>query len=60
MTHRLAVHQNLAVRRVVEAKDDVHQGRFARTVFAKQRQDLALHGAEVDILIGDDAREKSW
>ena len=54
---RLARDHDLALVRVVEPVEDVHQGRLAGTVLAEQRVHLALAQVEVDVVVGHDARE---
>ena len=54
---RLALHEDLALVRLVEPVEDVHQRRLAGAVLAEQRVDLALAHVEVDVVVGDDARE---
>ena len=54
---RLAVEPDLALVGLVEAVEDVHQRRLARAVLAQQRMHLALPQVEVDVVVGDDARE---
>ena len=53
----LAVQQDLARVRPVEAVEDVHQRRLAGAVLAEQRVHLAAADVEVDVVVGDDARE---
>ena len=55
--HRLAGDHDLALVRVVEPVEDVHQGRLAGTVLAEERVDLALAQVEVDVVVGHGARE---
>ena len=54
---RLAVDQDLALVRPVEAVEDVHQRRLAGAVLAEQRVHLALAQVEVDAVVRDDAGE---
>ena len=54
---RLAVDADLPLVRVVQPKEDVHQGRFAGAVLAEQGVDLALAHGELDPIVGDDAGE---
>ena len=54
---RLAVDQDLALVRPVEAVEDVHQRRLPGPVLAQQRVHLALAQVEVDVVVRDDARE---
>ena len=54
---RLAVDPDLALVRLVEAVDDVHQRRLAGAVLAEQRVHLALAQVEVDAVVRDDAGE---
>ena len=37
--------------RLVDAHDDIHQSRLARTVFAEQGMDLALGYGQIDIVV---------
>ena len=53
----LALDQDLALVRVVEAVEDVHQGGLARPVLAQERVYLALTEIEADVVVRDDARE---
>ena len=48
---------DLALVRVVEPVEDVHQRRLAGAVLAEQGVDLALPQVEVDVVVRDDARE---
>ena len=48
--HRLAVEQDLALRRLLDAGDDLHQRRFAGAVLADQHVDGAGPHFEVDVL----------
>ncbi len=54
---RLAVDQDLALVRPVEAVEDVHQRRLPRPVLAQQRVHLALAQVEVDVVVRDNAWE---
>ena len=54
---RLSVQQDLAGIRAVEPVEDVHQRRLAGAVLAEQRVHLAAPDVEVDVVVGDDARE---
>ena len=54
---RLAVHADLALVRVVEPVEDVHERRLAGAVLAEERVHLALRELEVDVVVRDDARE---
>ena len=54
---RLAVDEDLTGVRLVDAHDDIHQSRLARTVFAEQGEDLALMQLEGNIVVGAQARE---
>ena len=40
--------------------EDVHQRRLAGAVLAEQGMDLARAGLEVDVVVGDDARDSAW
>ena len=53
----LAVDQNLARVRTVDAVNDVHQRGFARAVFTQQRQNLALVQRQVNRIVCLDAVE---
>ena len=53
----LAVDQDLALVRVVEAVEDVHQRRLAGAVLAEERVHLALAQVEVDVVVRNDAGE---
>ena len=55
--HRLPVDRDLALVRVVEPVEDVHQRRLAGAVLAEQRVHLALAEVEADVVVGDDAGE---
>ena len=54
---RPAVDADLARVRPVEAGEDVHQRALAGAVLAEQGVDLAGAQLEVDVVVGDDARE---
>jgi len=43
--------------RLVQARQDVHQGRLARAVLAEQAEDLATIGGDRDRVVGQDAGE---
>ena len=53
--HRLAVEEDLALVRPVEARQDVGERRLAGAVLAEQRVHLARGRLEVHVLVGDDA-----
>ena len=53
----LAAQPDLALVRVVEPVEDVHQGRLPRSVLAEKRVHLAVLELEVDVVVGDDPRE---
>ena len=53
----VVVDQDLALVRLVEAVEDVHEGRLAGAVLAEQGEDLAGLHDEIDALVGDDAGE---
>ena len=53
----LALEEDPAVVRVVEAVEDVHQGRLPRAVLAQERVHLSLPEVEVDVVVRDDSRE---
>ena len=50
--------EDLAGVRLVEPVEDVHQRRLAGAVLAEQRVHLAAAELEVDVVVGDDARER--
>ena len=54
---RPAVEADLALVGPVEAGEDVHQRALAGAVLAEQRVDLAGPQLEVDVVVGEDARE---
>jgi hypothetical protein len=54
---RPAVEQDLPLVLRVEAVEDVHERRLARAVLAEQRVHLAFAQVEVDVVVGEDARE---
>ena len=53
----LAVHQDLALVRVVEPVQDVHQGGLARAVLAEQAVDLTRLDDQIDPVVGDQRSE---
>ena len=55
--HRLPGHEDLAVVRMIDAGDHIHQGSFAAAVFAQQRQDLAVLYVQLDAVVGHHAAE---
>ena len=55
--HPLALDHDLALVGGVKAVEDVHQGRFAGPVLAQKGMDLAVPKVEVDVIVGEDARE---
>ena len=55
--HRLAVDQDLAFVRAVDAGQDLDEGRFAGAVLADQRGDLARIEGDADVVECLDARE---
>ena len=55
--NELAVDENLAGVRLVQAVQDRHQRRLAGAVLAEQRVDLSWHHVEVDSVVGDDRAE---
>ena len=57
IAHGLALDEDLALVRVVEAVEDAHQRRLARAVLAEQRVDLAGAQVEVDVVVREHARE---
>jgi hypothetical protein len=50
--HRLAIGQDLALVRLGQPVQDVHQGGLARAVLAEQRVDLARLDGQVDPVVG--------
>ena len=56
----LAVEQDLALIGCGEPVEDVHQRRLAGAVLAEQGVDLARADVEIDLVIGDDARDIAW
>ena len=54
---RLAVQQDLALVRLGQPVQDVHQGGLARAVLAEQRVDLARFHGQVDVIVGHEAAE---
>ncbi len=56
-SHRLALDPDLALVRVVEPVEDVHQRRLSGAVLAEQRVNLAPAKIEVDVVVGEDPRE---
>ena len=53
----LAVDENLAAIGLVEAVEHVHQRGLARAVFAQQGVNLALFQSQIDVVVGEHARE---
>src|SRR5258706_9578979 len=49
---RLAIDEYLATIGMNQAIQDIHQGRFACTVFADQRVDFAFMYGEIDRIVG--------
>ena len=49
--HLPAVEKDRPLRRLVKTDQNVHQRRFARTVFAEQGMDLALGYGQIDIVV---------
>ena len=47
----LAPDEDLALRRLIEPYEDIHQGGLARTVLAEKRVDLALLDIEGDVAV---------
>ena len=54
----LAVQPDLALVGLVQPVEDVHQRRLAGAVLTEQRVNLAARQFEVDMVVGDDARER--
>jgi len=57
---RIAIDDDLAGIRPVDAGENIHQRRFAGAVFAQQRVNFPGPDLEIDVLIGDDARGNIW
>ncbi len=53
----LAVDEDLARIRLVQARQDVHERRLAGAVLAEEAEDLATVGRDRDLVVGQDARE---
>ena len=53
--HRLAVDEDLALVRLYEPVEHVHQGGLAGAVLAEQTVDLARRDREVDVVVGNQA-----
>ena len=52
--------QDLALVGLVEAVEDVHQRRLARSVLTEQRVDLAAAEVEVDVVVGERRPGRTW
>ena len=52
-----AVHEDLALFRLIKAEQDAHQRRFTGAVLAQKGVDLAIADAQGDVVIRDDARK---
>ena len=50
-------HEDLSLVRLVEAVEDVHERRLARSVLAQQRVHLALAQIEIDRVVGGERAE---
>ena len=57
IVHRLAVDEDLALVRLEQPVEDVHQGRLAGAVLAEQGVDLARLDGQVDVVVGDQVTE---
>ena len=53
----LAVNENAALVRLVDAREHIHEGGLAGAVFAQQGQDLTGADGEVDVVVGHHAAE---
>ena len=53
----LPIEENLALGRLVEADENVHERRFARAVFSKEGVYLTFCDREIDVLIGIEIAE---
>ena len=56
-TRRLAVDQDLALVRLEEPVEDVHQRGLAGAVLAEQAVDLTRLDGQVDVVVGDERAE---
>ncbi len=56
--HLLAAHADRSGIGLVEPEDDVHERALSGAVLAEEAVDLALIEREVDVLVGDHARER--
>src|SRR5215212_6565047 len=54
--HGFPVEQDLTFIRAGQSKEYVHEGCFARPVFAKERMDLASLHIQTDFVVGNDTR----
>ena len=50
-----AIHENLALVRLVQPVDHLDQGRLTRTVFSQQPNDLTLVDSQRHVVVGDDS-----
>ena len=55
--HRFAMQSNLSCVWLINAGDDLHQGRFAGAIFAHQRVDSPRANSELDVIECHDAGE---
>ena len=55
--HWLVVNEDLALGGLVEAKKNVHEGRFTGPVFTEQGMDLAGLDDDVDVVVGSEVAE---
>ena len=55
--HRASLDEDLALVRVVQPVEDVHQGGLARAVLSEERVHLPLAQVEPDVVVRDDPRE---
>src|SRR5260370_17408130 len=52
----LPVDENLTTIRVNQSIEDIHQGRFAGSVFANQCMNLTLTHLEIDLIVANEPR----
>ena len=52
-----AVDADLSLVGVVQPVEDVHERRLPRSILTKRRMDIATAEVEVDVVVGEDARE---
>ena len=52
-----SLQEDLACVGVIQAVEDVHESRLAGAVLTEQRMHLASPNIQIDVVVGDDARE---